>query len=289
MERILLVPDGAREFTEDLSDVRIHHRIRAALLQQLLDLGLPHRGTGEEMRFDKWDMANVGVSLGLPCPRRLAMRWWSKALAETPTCRSIGYTLEVAARCPDPGHAEPCEFSLSPEFQGAARVRAVRSGVYSCEIGLPGGLRYFGDPFTDLFASVLDIRFHLLPVALSDDLGFVAETNLADCRAATMHLLRQARERELPVRTAVGYFVAPPYATPHAWIECQLEDAWWPADPFLLNALIRWQIIDPSRWPVNRSPQALLWPLHKRHFVAMTHRGAEVYPTVAMTERRLSG
>jgi hypothetical protein len=287
MARIRMVPDNVREFTESTMDSRRVHRIRPALLEQLLDLGLPHRGTGDDGHFDRWDLANVGVSLGLPCARHLAMRWWSKALADLQPGPPIGYTLELGADCPDPTHDGPCDFVLSPLFGRAAAVRRVRPGTWSLDVELPRGLRLFTDPFTPLIEHAESIRFHLLPVALSQNVGFLAETKLADCRAATIHLTRLGRKMGLPVRSAVGYFVAPPYATAHAWIEFEVDGEWWPADPFLLTALKKWGIIDPAQWPRHRSPQGLLWRLDGRYFEGLWHGDTPVYPTITMTDRRL--
>jgi hypothetical protein len=285
VERIRLIPDWVREFTEPASVAASEHRISKDLLELLLDLGLPSEGTGDDRLFDGFDLANASVSLDLPCPRRLAMRWWSKTLAALRSGPPIGYTLEMSAGCPSKGHVGPCEFTLGRRVTESARVTELAPGRYSCEVELPCEPHTFGEPFTELIGLVGPLRFHLLPVALAKDVGFVAETKMADCRSATIYLNRSARALGLPVRPALGYFVAPPYATPHCWLEFRVDGHWVTADPFLLHSLADWGIVDPGQWPVERSPQGVMWRGDQREFVAMEHNGVEVYPTITMTNR----
>lgn len=255
--KLLRVPGAHRRFTVARAAVRRGHGIGEELLDQLLDLGLPHDGD----TFDRLDLDNAGLSLGLECPRRTAMRWWSRALMGSGTGTGAA-SVSVTANCPSPGHAGDCEFSLAGEAAGALAAE---------DLAGPGRRRYtltaacgradcfFGEPFTALLDLVRPLEFHVLPHALSADLGFLAETGLADCELASAYLAREGTAMGLPVRVATGIFVAPPYPAEHCWIDCRVGGRWLAADPFLLTALARWGVIDGAQWPGNRSLEAVLW------------------------------
>jgi hypothetical protein len=291
--RIKLVPDRDRVFTESLTDVRRTHRIGPDLLTELLDLGLPHRGHGDDRRFDALDLGNVGVALALPCPRRLAMRWWSKALSRTvPGVRSV-YSLELSADCPRPGHDGPCRFRPHEDLLAAVRPGSLREldvNTFAFEVELATADRLFGEPFTPVIEEALRLRFHILPrQGVGVDPGFLAETGLADCRLATMHLNLFGRGLGLPVRAALGYFVSPPYAQEHAWLEFGAGGHWWAADPFLLKSLAGWGIVDPEQWPPHRSTDGVMWRLADRAHIGLTrlaHDDVEQVSNLAIVGRR---
>lgn len=142
------------------------------------------------------------------------------------------------------------------------RWRAMRwwSGRYRFDVRA-GGRRRFGPAFAPLVAAATALRFHVLPAALSADLGFLRATGLADCRLATRHLTGLGAGAGLGVRPVEGRFVATPYAVWHTWVDFRTDDGWLAADPFLLGAFDRWGIIDGAQWPADRSPHGLLRPL----------------------------
>jgi hypothetical protein len=276
VHRIRQVPDRVRIFTEPVSDLPRVHRINSVLLTALLDLGLPHRGTGAGRRFDALDLANVGLALKLPCPRRAAMRWWSKSLLASDRNGAVLCTLGLGADCPAPGHTGGCEWTVHPELVAASRpgtFREQRPGSYRFDVRLTSEEWYFGEPFHQLVERVLPLRFHLLPYTMSHDLGFLTGTGLADCRLVTRYLVELGNGLGLPVRPAAGYFVMTPYPTFHAWAEFRAGDRWLAADPLLLNAFAEWGIVDPRRWPPNRSLHGRFLRLGDRHCEALTHRG----------------
>ncbi|HEY0001747.1 MAG TPA: transglutaminase domain-containing protein [Actinoplanes sp.] len=290
VERIRLVPDAMRTFSQTSTAATRTHRIRPELLAHLLDLGLPHRTDGGELSFDEFDLSNVGVALDLPCARRMAMRWWAKALAGMVPGNRTVYSVDSTASCPSPGHPGPCPFVLEPRVVEAMRAGSLREhapGRYSFDVELTGRTHHFGAAFAPLVERAKAMRFHLLPInhPMAFDLGLLAETGLADCRLATKALARLADELRLPVRPAIGYLMAPPYPQAHGWIEFKEEGRWWPADPFLLNALAGWGIVDPGLWPPDRSPEGLLWRLSERGFREIAHGDATVFPKMAIVGR----
>lgn len=294
VERIKMVPDAERTFSQSLDDAARTHRIGTELLAQLLDLGLPSRGSGTRLTFDDLDLANVGVNLGLPCPRRMAMRWWAKALAKTAPGSRSRYSIEIALRCPEPAHPASCRYEVNPALTVATRPGSARyldPATYAFDVDLACDEHSFDAAFAPLIQEATRIRFHLLPrkregrLTVGMDLGFLAETGLADCRLATMYLARVGKRLGLPVRPCLGYFVAPPYAQEHAWIDLEVDGRWWAADPFLLHSLAGWGIVDPAQWPPHRSPEGFMWRLGARPFDAVTHDGTPIYIKLAIVGR----
>jgi hypothetical protein len=258
MARVLRVPDRYRRFTVQRSELARRHGISDAILVQLLHLGLPCR----DGKFDRLDLDNIGLALRLPCSRNTAMRWWSRSLRES-SIKPPADTLLMRAQCPAPGHSGECGFALAPELADAlvSQGRQAPSGAwFKLCVSLKAPLWVFGPPFTELFEQVLPLQFHLIPPVLANDLDFLTSTGLADCELATAFLVNQAAELGLQVRAASGIFVARPYPVEHCWIECRVDDGrWLAADPFLINALRRWGIIDGPEWSADWSLQSVLW------------------------------
>ncbi|WP_405059137.1 transglutaminase domain-containing protein [Kribbella sp. NBC_01505] len=292
VDRIRRVPDSSRRFSESISTAARIHRVGPDLLTQLLDQGLPHRGSGPARMFDSLDLSNVGLALALRCPRWMAMRWWSKALTQLVPDHEVRNLMNISSSCPSPGHAGDCHFVVHPRLVAAtqpASFRELGPGLFGFEVRLASKHWFFGDPFTALIDRLLPLQFHLLAYPLNTDLGFLAETGLANCELAAAYLVSQGRELGLPVRISAGYFVARPYAAVHIWTEFRVGDRWLPADPLLLNALARWNVVDARVWPPNRAPQGLLWPVHDRAIELMTHRDHDglLAPTVTVVDQQL--
>jgi len=263
------------------------HRIPSVLLNDLLDAGLPHRGTGQDRQFDRLDLANISLWLGLPCAQRQVMRWWSKAMASAAPGQELRFRVGIAGACPSPGHDGGCEFALEPQFEMAVDAfppTTVSPGSYTLDVSLRSEERYFDQLFDALIEPASRLWFHYLPDALSRDLGFVTDTGLADCHLATRHLVGLAQGLGLPVRQASGYFLTPPYGTVHFWPEFHVNDQWWPADPFMLTSLARWGVLDAQRWPPNRSPQGFFWRLGSGNVKVLRHQGKLLHlqPTVSL-------
>ncbi len=285
------MPDASRRFIQREPDLARLHGIGRALLGQLLDCGLPHRGSGTARRYDTMDLENVGLALALG-PRWRAMRWWSASLSKLDADADAVYQVSLAARCPEPDHAGVCAFAVAPQLIAAAApcpVREVGPGSYAFEIRISGGRRHFGGPFTPLVDAATALRFHMLPTSLANDLGFLRETGLADCRLASLYLVGLGAELGLGVRALEGMFLAVPYPVWHSWVEFRTEEGWFAADPFLLGAFRRWGVSDPAQWPPDRSPHAMLWPMEETHFVKVTHGGRPAPSRLGVDLLRESG
>ncbi len=289
VEKVRKIPDTFREFSVSAADAARVHRIDPGALERLLDLGLPHSGTGSDRRFDRLDLDNIGIDLRLPCPRWTAMRWWSRALPDRITPGVTAYDLVLKTDCPTPERPHDCEVVFYPGTVKPGEPAAVRRRPheeYRIELTTQWVDHCFGEPFTVLIGEILPIEFHLMPKPLTADPGFAATAGLADCRMATDLLARTANRLGLPVRPVAGLFLARPFAIRHWWIEVLDDGVWVAADPFLLNAFLRWGITDPSRWPVSRSPSGVLWELAVPSMPMASHGGESAKTVKALSAPR---
>lgn len=247
-ERVRLVPDRHRVFDQDTPTVLKIFGIGAPVLSDLLDLGFPHRSSGGERYFDKLDLENVSLSLGLPSPRYLAMRRWPEVLRAVVEHRPVRYDLEAVAECDPAAPVHVCDFRLPAEVLalGTGTDPAARKFTLSREVGTAERPREAPQELQRILTEVSEFRFHILPEALYGDLSFVAETSLADCELATRYLARRATEEGWEARRSFGLLLSSPYSLPHYWPEIRLDGVWTAFDPHLVNSLVRWGVLAPS-------------------------------------------
>lgn len=276
------IPDRHRVFAEPFARAVKFYRIPAPVLEALLDAGLPHLRHDGQFLLDRKDLENLLLALRFPSPQRAALGHMARALSAAPDGRpGPPRTLDIRARCPEPGHPGPCDFRLldavreSPHTTGTATQAP---GHHRAEVSLgAGGTAHLppGGPVDRIVAEAEKLTFHHLPAALAEDLGFLRDTGLADCRSASRHLVAVGAEAGLTVRPASGIFVSVPFSNLHSWIEVETADGTWlPADPFFLTALARWDVLDAGTWPPHRSPLGVYWPLGPYERPLLTHGGA---------------
>lgn len=259
-----MVPDAFRRLLCTSAEALRVYGIGPVLLQELMDLGLPHSGHGEATCFDRFDLENIGLDLRLPSKNWSTLRLWARQLtgpdiSDDPSCQ-----VRVSWRCPDPGHDGECRFTLSPQLRavvGCAAQDMTVAGSLTIDGLLEDESCDFGEAFCAVVEAVQALTFHRLPASLAKDEGFLAETRLADCRSATPHLVRVAASAGLAARPASGLFVGVPFPAPHAWLEVKTQERWVAADPFFLMALQRWGVLDAASWPITLSPRKVLWRL----------------------------
>lgn len=280
VKRVRLVPDTYRDFTEPVERAVRYWGVGQTLLDELTDLGLPCRGSGADRRFDRLDMENLGIMLWLRCPRRAAMRWWSRTFSDA---EEATYDVDVSGTCSRPAeHGPACSMPPASWLAANRNVTALRPTLTGAKVTvrLPGGRVWFGAPYTDLFARLDDVQFHLLPPGLYTDLGFLAETRLANCSLAAHYLSVTGAELGLAVRVAWGILLATPFSIDHVWISVLVDGRWIAADPLLLRACARWDIVDPDRWPVHRSPQVAVWETEGPADGMLAHPDTDVVPVL---------
>ncbi|MDW6059287.1 hypothetical protein SAZ11_16280 [Streptomyces sp. FXJ1.4098] len=133
------------------------------------------------------------------------------------------------------------------------------------------------------------LEYYLVPDELRDDVGFVRETRLADCRAGTTYLARVAEDAGAAVRPAGGLLLAGAFPLPHAWLEVRRGDRWLPADPYYLISMAGYGLLDGERWPPHRSVAGTVWkicgPYADLCFLATASDGRPVKTSVRILRR----
>ncbi|MER5352910.1 transglutaminase domain-containing protein [Kitasatospora sp. NPDC002551] len=268
------MPDRYREFRQDGRQAAREHGIGPALIEELGEAGLPSQVRDGVGYFDRVDLANIALALRLPNARTLAMRGWAKSLRTASGAAAGTFEVEVRAHCPQPGHPGECEYT---------RSEALRSldGYTPAAVPTLGQLRHRATAtestgrLPEAVAGLLrPLHFHLLPEPLRADLGFLAETGLADCDLAALYLTREAGRLGLAARYGFGFFLAAPYSIIHAWTEVLDGGEWHAFDPHLLNLLGDWSLLDPEEWPSHRSIGSCTARVSNHHLWLTTHHGA---------------
>jgi Transglutaminase-like superfamily len=260
LSRIATVPDRHRNFLVSVPEAMSGFGLDSDLVRAALDLGLPHRGGEADLRLDRLDLENIGSGLMLASPQRTAVTRWARTLRRVVRDQNGVYELRISWKCPDPGHAGVCS------YDPAALVSALRISESSdgTAIGIVDPLREahdFGPDFAPVVAAAQALTFHRIPRALAEDLGYLKETGLADCRLATRHLIAVARSIGMTVRPASGFFLGTPFPARHVWFEVRAGNRWIPADPFFMRILAQWGVIQSEAWALDRSPRNVLWRL----------------------------
>jgi hypothetical protein len=278
--RVRRVPDLYRRYTEPVAAATREHLLDTGLLEQLVELGLPVSGRGDGMLFDPLDLANVALTLGRPTPRLVTMRGWRSALLRAAGGTAVDFHLRVRPRCPASVHGPECDLAVAPELAArgamAGPPRRAEPHHWSLRIDPRGDAEELTGAARELVTLLAGVDFHLLPVELSEDLGFLREQRLSDCRLAARFLLDAAAARGLPVRESFGFIVASPFATAHSWVELRTGDRWVSADPLTLKALADCGLLDARDWPLWRSPGAALWRLGDGLVPLVTRDGRSV-------------
>ncbi|MER5352900.1 hypothetical protein ABT093_21530 [Kitasatospora sp. NPDC002551] len=284
VERARLVPDRYRTFIAEAARDAPVFGLQDALLQELLDLGLPHERRDGRLFLDPMDLENTTNLLGLPSPYRSALELWARSMRAPAALTGSRYEITLRWTCPAPGHAARCRFvPATPALAGAVPG----DGSLTVRVDTPDSRHDFGAAIEPLVAAAAELTFHKVRWPLAGDPGFVRETGLAECRLATRCLLRVAEEAGIATRPACGFFLGLPFPAPHSWLEVRTGDGWAAADPFFLATLHGWGVLDPQDWPVRGSPRQLLWRTgaeFRSHVPLLTHDGRPA--AVRVTARR---
>ncbi|MDN0197619.1 hypothetical protein [Streptomyces sp. S.PNR 29] len=268
--RALKVPDKYRNFSVSPAGAHRVYGISEALLSMLLDLGLPCAGVAEDAAFDPLDLENTASALGLPSSQMAVMHLWARSLARAKALQRECCEITLSLNCPEPGHAGDCDFSLSCHLAAALGGPERPEGDHVvARVVMPSEIYDFEAPFDVVAKAAQRLVFHRIPEELGCDLGFLKETQLADCRSASRYLSQVAADVGYASRPASGFFIGAPFPCTHAWFDIRVDDRWTAADPFFLNTLHRWNILTPEDWPVTRSPQNIVWPLEEAHELTM--------------------
>jgi len=283
IHRISQVPSEYRVYDHTEAMAKSAHGISADLAAGLLDAGMPHEIRGGVLYFDELDLANASAQLRLPSARAMALRTWVVALKSAHRLNE-SYEVTFGGRCPDPGHDGPCDLTQPVEVAtalGRDGTEIPREGVtvrYTSKIASIE----LSAAYSELTSELADVRYHLLPPQLHEDLAFLARTGLADCPLAAEHLLKKALASGMSARKSFGVFVSVPFSVPHFWLELNVPDgsaggsSWHAIDPHLIRMLTQRGLIDQRAWPPNRTLGGAVWRLADHDLPLAQHNGIEI-------------
>lgn len=276
IDRVLQVPTRYRGFRISLDQARQLYAIQDDLLAELLDLGLPHRGSGPGQMFNGVDLENIGNALGLRFPGWRMLRMLAITFGGLRDPAGITYRIRAVNKCPTPKHDGSCDIAPSPMLgnSGAQILECDASGV-TADVRLPDVRQSIAATVEPLIRLAGGLTFHNLPNELSRDIGFAMNTGLADCRLSTAVLVANGDRIDRPLRAASGMIMSVPFIMRHTWVEINVAGDWLSIDPFFLIALARWRIIDPLVWPADTPIGHIYWPLagdsSGDHFLTVDH------------------
>jgi hypothetical protein len=260
VERVRLVPDRYRQLTTPYEWAERFYRLPGQALASLLELGFPYRTEAGSTTFDDNDLKSAVLMLGLRSPQRTVLRAMANALT-TAAADPVGRrAMTIQGYCPYERHDGACTFTLAPAVWRSpqvVRVEVTGARRFELELKLGAGTPRFlvlSAAQQQLFDEAARLQFHIIPRQLTADLGFLAETGLADCNLAMRFLVSRGAELGVEVRGATGLCLSQPFANRHTWLELRQPDGWSPADPFFLVTLARWGLVDGDAWPPHRSP-----------------------------------
>ncbi|MFB8033703.1 transglutaminase domain-containing protein [Streptomyces sp. NPDC056004] len=260
--RARTVPDRFRSYTATAGDASRAYAISADLLEELLDLGLPGKTSGGNILLDPVDLENCSTNLRTDSPQWAVLNIWKKHLGSPRSVDGGTCEIRIAWRCPTPGHPGDCAYLVDPRLTDPEAARAhhqTSSTTLTITANVAGQAHDLGESFKDVAGAAQEITYHKLPDALASDLRFLQDTGLADCRLAGLHLTAVAQEAGFTARAAQGYFLGIPFPAPHAWFEVRVGRRWVAADPFFLNTLHQWGVMDARTWPLTHSPRNVFW------------------------------
>lgn len=255
VEKVCLVPGKYRDFSVDTNDAERRFAVKAPLLAALLDFGLPHTINAGQLYFNDYDLLNIGLDLRLPNMQWRFMRLWPRFLNSAIQRKDPTYKFVINFTCPQPGHAGPCDFKFNPEF--GRRIKVEMGGQAFQFHERPISEMYdFGDSIEPIITEARRLRFHVLPDEVSYDMKFVRDSGLANCQSASLWLAEVGARHGISARPATGFFISVPYSVRHVWLEIQVGNEWKHADPFFLNVLAQWGVVQPGDWPLSCSPRS---------------------------------
>ncbi|MEU4792151.1 transglutaminase domain-containing protein [Micromonospora tulbaghiae] len=291
--RLRRIPDEAREFVLSAQDAWREFRMPPGDLRAVTEAGLPvHVSTGD-VRYDRSDLINLSLHLGVGPWAHTMRTFLPRALDRVTPDQRTPLTVRFRSSCPTPRHPGPCRYGVLTPY-GTVNCAAPRGqGLDTAVIRFRPAADAPDQPvLRELAATVEDLDFVWLPEAVREDLDFVRSTGLGDCIAVSQLLVAEGRRRGLAVRPCYGLLVMPPQSIVHFWAEVQVDGTWIALDPVLLRAMVDWGALDPRRWHPGRTLGALTCRLAAGYAPLTTHADVPVpfsLPTSVLRSWRSHG
>lgn len=278
---ILQVPDAHRRFEVDAATAAAEYQIDGPGIDTLVAAGLPSASGADGPLFDATDLRNVTTHLDPRSRGRKVLSWWFREL-ERPGA-DARYRMDYVARCPDPGHDEPCRYRLAVPEDDWHETHAPAAGgvLHSVTFDRPRTWPELPAALLDLLAETRHIRFLWLPETLREASDFVRDTGIGDCIGVAHLLVEEAGSRGLTARFSYGRSLTPPISASHSWAEFLVDGYWVPVDPVLLDVLRQWGVAGPQ-WHRNRSLGAILGRVGAERRDLVAHAGEPIqakFPT----------
>lgn len=278
LDKLARIPDSERRFTVTEAEARNGFQVPAEVLGRLRSEGLPATSVAGEWVFDPIDLLNVALHLDVGSKHRKVLAWWAREV-ERPYGDRVTYRLDYRVGCPSPGHSGDCHYSLLVPH--ATRTEVSRS---SQEVTLLGSAtfrlpRRWPAPPPELVALVdelADMQFVRLPWSLRGNTDFIRSSGIGDCFGMSKLMVAEGNARGMPARICYGRSLTPPFSAGHFWAEFLVDGLWLSMDPILIDALLGWGFLDPSRWTRYDSLGGILGRLADDFQPLVIHNGEVV-------------
>jgi hypothetical protein len=273
VSKLLRIPDRVRAFTVPTSIAESSFRIPLDLQEILRKNGLPCRRVNQGWLYDQVDLNNVALHLVAGSQQRKMLHWWARELN-----RRYGdthsYRVDVVAQCPSPRPCGKCEFSvLRPD---APRLRVVTSAesptkLHSEVFTLARSWPQLPSKVLELIDDFSWLEYTHIPAPLNWHEDFILSQGISDCSGFGRLLANEGRARGLTTRFCYGRSLTPPFSYGHYWAEFLVDDVWVPVDSLLIDALIRWEVLDGTKWDRSSSLGGILGRFARGHRPMLLH------------------
>lgn len=255
LRKLRMIPDHVRDFVVPEPAATAVFRLPADLLTHVAAAGLTRPSPDGQLLFDRHDLVNLSLDLQVSSAWTVGTKFWGRALEAGGAVREcrVGYVFS----CPDARPAGPCRVEVLTPDRGWVRQDVTEHGAPVrlapiSEFRLRTDWPELPPDVRELVEEVGQLEYKRLPARLGLRSEFVNRTGLVDCRGTARVLSDEARRRGFPYRRSCGLVVAPPFSTPHFWVDFLVDGVWTAVDPVLVGALVRWGVLSRERWPVGR-------------------------------------
>jgi hypothetical protein len=281
IEVLRQLPSEARSFTHSASDARRWFGLDEELLAQLVDWGLPACDSAGGPWFDICDLHYVGLRVGTAHAYLWAIRSWARSLEALDAGPTSHVTLRYLPQLAEGERETAGTVRLPDERRGPVVLRREEAAA-ELTLEVPARRTAPRPALAPLVEEVGTLEFCLLPEALQTP-AVARSTGLCDCEVASQLLMRRCEAEGLHARRSHGIILAAPYASTHNWVEVLVDDAWTVVDPLLMKLLRQFGGLDAERWPLTRSPEALLCRLGDESAGVVEDAAGERIETILLT------
>jgi hypothetical protein len=254
LAQLVSTPAEFREETIDRRTALDMLRCSEAVIDALVENGLPCSGAAGEERFDRWDLFNVALySRSRRSIPELSALVVARAAAEKPPTwverREVRLTLSLQCTRPDgcadhpewlvrPPQPERFDGSITPwrastPLEAATVVGTIVHARTAFELAATvvtcGAARSIRSaPVRTLFWEIVHgMRFQVLPHALAIQTDRIARHGAVDCTAVARLLGARCEDAGLETRVEKGLLLTMLGIDNHAWLEVKDDDGQW--------------------------------------------------------------